>query len=913
MLGIAVSLVMAAAARAADDGQKPDERDQTTKHAFAALRKACATEAAFRGILIKDASADKGVLRLKGFVDREEQKKLLENEADRLLGDVPGWKEKYPRRLSAADLAVLPVREKFLKSVQQHFAANTRANGHERAILRATRLDDAYFDDGDEKTDTLVLTGACIYLGMPAPPLDFDAAAPLMPTTPAPDVKVVISTAARDYLRDEFLAKGAVTEAAKKLIPEVGVKPLLVLKGNDNPIVLLQNKLVTEGGRDDVLCTARYDGEGALQVEGVAASRERLQEIDAVLREQPAKYTAFRPAGDKANPRWSTAGVKVRDWPLSRARLQRGLALDKSPALQRQTRLDRVYLTYSEDDRGLLTLWFDGVSCHSDLDKQKAALAADLLARCAADVPNLESYLNNRASVKGVVSIGQPRFVLQKAIAAERALDGTLIDLGAYFDAEGNMSLRGLWVGPGVRRALKTLAEKALDQEYKQHNWPLLNGRLAIHDEDMRPSHVGEMLAQLRQHAEENLEDFWLDRLYFDATFKLILSGFGPAGAGAAAGAEEEEADDPAPAAADDLTRRLKEMMKSHPELEGTATGAALKGVGVTPAAYLRARVQKPDDPTWDGILLERGYYRSDGVYSMAGIVDGDGQLKQLDVLLKRFADNKEGAPLFPAPDGQKKWALTGLDVIPLKPMFQCLRRVMPAYEVFDGLWLERAYYDGQKRLVFLGTAVGEKPGRAADARLKQLFDDARPEWQRRTASGVLLSGLKQVPQDFDVAEKALQAALREVGAGMEELAPAYHADRGPCPLGPGCAACLLTPEGSERVPRRTREQVRAAALKRFGAAVPYFDVALLHTPDNTTAWYLRALCYVAQGDGVLAQRDLVRAVKFEKAQPGFRETRLVKTEYFQGEYRADTTRLMENLYLDPSSFKAPLSLKDCP
>jgi hypothetical protein len=925
MLGVALSAALTADASAGNGEVRPDANEQLMKDIYKSLRHACATQQELQGILIKDIEPAGDGLRVKGFVDQADQRDKLKQNAPKILADVPGYKG--PVCLITEDMKVLQIRDKFLTELQKHFANNNSTDDYVRAILRSTRVDGAYFDD---RTDTLVLTVASIYLGKPTPILDLAQPAPPMRNEdkPEPNVENTIKVTAQAFL-EKFLATNMVPDEAKKSMRAIGDPKIQPLEGDDNPILLIQNKLVKEQARDDVLCTAHYDADGILQVEGIVGSSESYQEIEKLCKNQPRKL--------------QYSGVTKINWPINPARLQQLLSQDKSNLLRRQTRIDRVYLTYSKKDKGLLRLWFQGISCYN-IEKEtetkgifiRDILKDDLLNLCCSVTPNLKSYLGERGEFATMLPVGEPWVVLQRRIAARKALDGTFLSTGAYFDGKGNLCLCGLLPDANIEPSLKKLAKEAIEEDYERlcqrmkldkkafvedYEWrhrPKLNGRL---ETDMHPSHTPEMLKVLREYSEKHLDSVWLDRLYFDDVPKLHLTGFEYKPKKAVENPEQAK-EGPTSAVDIDLNNLLTDMKKQHPELNGIQLApVALEAQGVSPAAYLRQLILAPGvstqgvpEPIWDGVLIERGYYTVDGVYSLAGLVDNDGQRKILGDLLKKLADTKENASLFPA-TGKSKAMTSRMEVIPLKPMITGLKRVMPAYETFDNILLERAYHDSDKKLVLLCAVAGKKPTDAAagpaEKLLTQLFTEARPEWKRRSGYGISLKS-KFVLVDVYVRDKAFEAASREALAGISELTSRYWASN-PGAILPFFGKCEPGNASSIRFPNLTEEQIRAAAFEHFTSATGYFDIALLHDPGDSTTWYLRALCYFALGDTQLAKRDLARNIKLERTRPAFSYARTVRLEQFQGELRYGTTKLMDELYIDPFASGLDLSLKNCP
>src|SRR5207249_3203835 len=145
--------------------------------------------------------------------------------------------------------------------------------------------------------------------------------------------------------------------------------------------------------------------------------------------------------------------------------------------------------------------------------------------------------------------------------------------------------------------------------------------------------------------------------------------------------------------------------------------------------------------------------------------------------------------------------------------MLARLRVVMPAYPEFDGLTLQRGFHDVQGRLVLRFSLVGLLDKKAEPA-LKKLLD-VHPDWKARSAVAVRLQlAGKSEPRDPRIVEETLLKAVTHL------------------------------------------------RYERVEEALAQVTTTILHDPEDSTAWYIRGLCYLLRGDLEQAERDLRRTVQ---------------------------------------------------
>jgi hypothetical protein len=784
------------------------------------MQDTCKKQDPLLGALVADGKLDDGQLQLQGYVARAEQADALRKAADKILAAKADWKKLFPRGASAAGLKPW---QSLVREIQRAFAENTRPNRQERYILRQTRLDAIAFDNG---SGILNLEGACIFLGAAPPALRSGEAASTADAVKG-DPGVVIVNTIQDL------------RSVKELhLKSINYAKIALLKGADHPVLALQKKLIVDQKLDEVLLRVQYDADGTLQVEGIVGEEKTLEAIDRFFKDQPASYPYFRPEKEPKAPRWSRSGTRTIAWPLRVSVLQGVLAEDDDPLL-RQTRLDRIYFLYGEEGR--LSLRFEGICLN---EKVKAKGENALLRRLEKEAdtrwPELKSALGAVLNFIGIVYAEQPRLTrLQEEIAADVLLDGVRIDDDAYFDKTGALRLRGLWLGRNQENELRKLVTRHLQERPGR----LLARGLVLAKPDFRPSGTDTVLDGLRQWVAENraLEDTWIERLFFNGNARLEL-------AGTVTSPESSRVRD-----------QLVALLGAA-RIPGSPPDPSMKLLKQQPTGFadkLRSRLV-PEEPQWDGVLIERGYYNPEGEYLVSGLLDDLRQEQALQGLLGRMQRDHEWQSL-----SGKGWNLKALRVVPLQPMLARLERVLPADATFDGIQLEqRAYHNPQKELVLTCNVVGSGLG-SEPAKLVQKLLQTHPEWKARAAAGVVLQPRSvQIPNE-EMAEQLYYKAIKDIRNGDHTSA---------------------------------RGRLKAV---------------LLHNPRDSAAWFLSALCNMDRQDEELAERDLLRMLELEEGYTGARiaRTRFEKLENVQGMERDRVARLQGRVEVLRARGRPALSL----
>jgi hypothetical protein len=96
-------------------------------------------------------------------------------------------------------------------------------------------------------------------------------------------------------------------------------------------------------------------------------------------------------------------------------------------------------------------------------------------------------------------------------------------------------------------------------------------------------------------------------------------------------------------------------------------------------------------------------------------------------------------------------------------------------------------------------------------------------------------------------------------------------------------------------------------------ASIAYLDNSILHNPYDSTAWYLRALCYLSLGNERLAARDIRRMQEIETEQSDAKVLRMTKLELVQGKLRVLTNEFAAHVAVMDLSGPPKMLLPDYP
>ncbi len=389
---------------------------------------------------------------------------------------------------------------------------------------------------------------------------------------------------------------------------------------------------------------------------------------------------------------------------------------------------------------------------------------------------------------------------------------------------------------------------------------------------------VRELHADLRKWVTENLDDVRLSRLYFDEKGGLTLTCDAPDPAVKAV--VEKELNDRAaklvPAAEPPATPKDGKDAKGEKEPNAANTRLATYPVAArlaaddTPAPpkpdvkftkfpggltkFLQQQVADPKNTQWDAVLIERGFFNEKNEYTVRGVVNNELQKKQLGEYLDELAKDPMWADYFkPNPRGPLE-----LEVIPMGKLVERVRRVTPAYPIFDGIRVNGAKYVFEKdsrgnsgqTLVFVAHLVG-RTDRDAPATLRSLIAEDTKFFGRRLPAGRPI----RFEEDPDGVPSNDQVGEFSIGYGATALSK--------------------------------------GELKK---AKEWLDVALLHYPQESAVWFLDAYYNHLLGDDELTRRDLYRIIDIEGRLafdgPIQRKRRYLAAKDLQGERRDELEKM---------------------
>lgn len=796
------------------------------------LQAAAAANPRLDGVLFSGAAYDgSGVLHLEGFRGEDAHRGLVKDLVAEFVRKTP-----LLRPSDSVDEAIKPLAPlEWSKYVRE---ARTRFARGDDPLTRRTRLDRALFVLGSDPAKAGIRwEGVSLRAGNQAP----------------------------EAAQKEIA--GRLTDTAPRLAGVAAEIDAGGVAAEEDPSRVLQAAAVPDPANDGVLFEdARYDAEGRLHLQVLLADKQQQAKVEQMLRDKVVPERVLVRAGDERRPALETRLFDLRG--LLRDLRVRLLKADDAQA--RRLRLDRGYFTYPTDRTAGVTLNVGGVLLKPLAQPDEAKLLGERVLEAVGT--NLPKTSAGAVTVRPeMVVVENPARFLQMFVATVPALDGVGLT-AAQFDDDGKLAVRGVWRSDKQEPELARTAKLVLPRE---------RGALDRHGVVFRctPLDTDRLLADLRSWAADTLEEAWIERLYFDAKNVVTVQGI--------------------VANKDDLTAikaRVLQLLRAHPQFRGRAQldGAiagrerppqttrlvslqAFPSVGDEPgmdfgsrpaiAPRLRTLVQLPADggarPSrrWDGVLIRRGCYTPEGKFGLHGLCDSAAQRQELTAFLAGIDDQA------PYRDALRQGIdLAGLRVVPLAPMLERIRAVLPAYPRFDRLTVESAAQDVENRLVLRVNVAGRSPAaEAAEVVRKQLLE--QETWRRRAEAGLRWDVVGRQPIDVALATDQRQRAAADLREAM-----------------PGPVLTVASDSTS------------------YEQAIQRLTTALRHDPDDSTSWYLRAMYYLLNGDEAQARRDLRRMHLLEQdTQIGRvrRGERLKTCEPLQGDVRRRLEQLYRQVVLD--------------
>jgi|GEM_PF-3490479 len=661
---------------------------------------------------------------------------------------------------------------------------------------------------------------------------------------------------------------------------------------DQHPHVVLQLAANAAGARGETAAdeckfdSSRFNATGGLVIVGTRGKTDAVGNwIAGAIPTTLGKHPAVRVKDDKPDV---TADVTPVEWKLSTGTIQKLLAAsgkpdgtpeEKNKYALRRLWVERAFFTYQiakpEGKEATVSLRFRIEGVRMGEAEVKVEWAEDTINPIVADAAGKPVPADYGTLVSVVLE--EPVKSLRTAVADHPAikgdyvLDGVRIDPGTTFGPEGELILAGVQPGltPADQKDLEKLVQSGFEAYGKGKPLAAKYAKVAkqpVLVKAMTILPLGKVKADLRNWAIRTKDDLKFLRLYFPDNIESLKKRYYVDEGGLVLLYRPSNLAD-----IKDVEAEFKRALKTH--LEGgipQPTGAAPPVASHTDAAekepllpsltaYLRKEMAG-DQKKWNGVLIERGYFdlANKNKYTILGVVDTPQQNTELQNLLESLKADPKWVEYF-TPEEPTKVAL---DVIPMHEMLDRVKRVTPAYPVFDGIRIESARYDANVNLIFDAHIVGELD-RDAAPRLAELLKNST--YKRRVAAG------KQV------------LIVRHDG-------PAYSDDQ-VANFSLGYGAKLLAKAPASKEDRQKAKE--------------WLDVAMLHYPNEAAVWFLSAYYnYTNTAEDKdsrmeLVRRDLYRTIDLEGPLafngPAQRKRRYDTAKDLQGPIRNE----LEALWLD--------------
>lgn len=826
------------------------------------------------GLFFKDGYFDaEGLLTLSLFLDPDRH----QPHAKDLIADYHFDPVLFRKETRLPEGKILPKQEapvvnedqkvdwpRFLQMAQEDMANNPPVDepvrNRGRRLARQTRLDQAYFDWSEEYKPQLKFLGVCLFPKVPyaGPALDIVTGFEFLGVSAFP---VRSLQEQRRNLLEKRVPVIRPHKSIAMILNEVGYlnDPCLSLQQlvvNNNPV--LEGLLFQEG---------HYNKDGQLVIEVLISEESQQEDVERLLAVAPPGMLVLGKNQTEPKINYTNMGKG-----LLRSLLQRELS-EGDPYCK--TRVLQTVFSYATPPRAPgSTKVIPQLNVTAELiDPLDQTQLEAFLNKVTRDHQVFAKLREKEANIvlHSTVVAESVASLVQREIPKSRAADGARID-DVCFDAEGKLGFRGIWISKEQQLHLEAIL-KTVDNAWlkKVKNDQISWKRMRIVRSDLVQRRLQTWLFE-----DSTFEEVLLERLHFNELGNLRVSGF------------HVHQEDSARLRFQFLERLRKDPL-AH-ELRLTRDPEPMRDIfildGGLDSLAQHLRDQVPLDPKLDGIRIDRCAYDADAVFNIDGLRD---QKKQEEILAE-FLDT---------PRARKRWQrqlLAGwkaneFQTFPIKPMLACLNLVIPDYPELDGIRLDRAYHNPKNELTFDGVMVGRDRNAEVTVLLKRWLDE-HPRWRERSRFGVSLSGIQISSRDKDLAFTALSEALQLLRSRYPE-----ETDWG--------LLCLHDPSDKENKPKDP------LATKRVNQAVEFLSTSLLHNPESSTAWFLRAACFTVLEQDLAAERDLRRAARVDGLFPLRQQERFAFLEYFQGQLRAQLEKDIRVALLEVIRGKK-LKLTDC-
>ena len=635
-----------------------------------------------------------------------------------------------------------------------------------------------------------------------------------------------------------------------------------------SPIYALQTESVERSLDGMLYSDGLYDELGRLHLRVVIGSPEQRDLVKKMIAATKYDDGVLRPKDAADQPIVHVTEIPWRD----NLRQIQGWLSRHNETLLRKSRLERAFFRYPKSKVGPhLNAAFVGIY------PQKDALTARLR-------KHMETYVQVTlteqlragpvAVIPTIENLDNPGLAVQAKVPEKTTLDGVRLD-DASFDKDGKLILHGFWVSKGQQPLLDKFVNEILTPAHTALKHGINFGPMQDFDSPA-------LLLKLRTFvaAQENIDEVWLERFYFDAKGITRVSGF------ATRLQDKEKAVrqlptflprfdsqqlpplEPAAMENEEPKKKLLPVaFVQEPKDAGPIVLDDLKNI----AQHLRDNIPKVEK--CDGLRIDRCYYDPKGIFRIEGLADHPKHTAEL----KPFLDD-EMAPFDRKRQLAYGWAEGRQVVIPLRPMMVSLKENLPALPEFDGLTLTRAHHDPKNQLVLTGHAVGDPDAKELAVTLKRLLE-THPRWRLRTKFGVVVDISDRRPPDVELANKLIYRALHllQVNIGEARVEPIP-----PALMGWMNHAWPFDPKLPRALPTDAD----------YVTAIRNLDAAILHNPKSVLAWYLRGYLLQTQNRTDLSLRDFRRMIAMENDDSELRHNRILALELVQGLLRQSAFRL---------------------
>lgn len=651
-----------------------------------------------------------------------------------------------------------------------------------------------------------------------------------------------------------------------------------------SPIYALQTEAIA-GNLDGLLfANAIYDDLGKLHLGIVIGTPEQRKLAQKMIEALPMPAGAIRPKHAKDQPVLEFTELA---WGEILHDMQRWMA-KHNETFFRKTRLERGFFSFPANKIGP-SINFAFVGIYPKKDEYVAKLAKRFERYVQLSLTD-QLKAGPVAVVPTIENVGDPAPIVQAKIHESPSLDGVRLD-DASFDGDGKLIVHGIWVNNKQQPTLEKLTRDVLTPEHtllkRSFNWG------AMQDYDS-PG----LLHLLRVFVadQQDIDEVWLERFYFDAAGKTKVVGFST---------RPQDKDNilkllpkllpridskKLPAIEDPEKNPLKLLaFFQEPKDDGPIVLDPLTNIG----QHLRDNIPLPANRNCDGLRIDRCFYDPQGVFRIEGLADRDAQTQEL----KPFLDGN-GVPFDQKRQLAKSWNAGRQTVIPLWPMMVSLAENLPSLPEFDGLVLDRAHHDPKNQLVLTGHAIGEPDVKKQTEILKHLLD-THPRWRLRLKFGFELVIAHKKPADADLSRKLTLKGLTLLQVNIGE------ARVDPLPVSNGWWSHAWPYDERQKRVKPTNEE--------YDEALGWLGIALRHDPGNTLAWYLRGYILQTLNRSDLTLRDYRRMVDLELDDEDLRHKRILELELVQGRLRQTAFAIERNAILQVSDGWILRSLPESP